>query len=262
MSRWIRHAAELEASRPILGVGVTVTDLENLRLHAGVVFRGSATPPTLLHLRFHALLDETRLPDPHQHYVWSEVPLDEDRVEGAVAVCRRLFRRSGGRSPQHPIDYAVYYDGVAITEDGALPLGGRAIGVTCATFVLSVLKRFLGVDLVALDSWPRGRPEDAIWHRWIVSVLRDYQKRGPSRVTDAHIARVEGEVGCARYPPEEVAGAAPLFADAPVRHELVVGPARELVSAFVGAAAVLGLCEKLSTVIGQIGRRQAGIVTT
>jgi hypothetical protein len=55
--------------------------------------------------------------------------------------------------------------------------------------------------LVDYSTWPLNRPGDAEWQQSMISLLR-------GRAPEEHVKAVEQDVGCARYRPEEVAGAA------------------------------------------------------
>lgn len=95
-------------------------------------------------------------------------------------------------------------------------LGPTRLGLTCATFILAVFEA-AGISLIKYDTWPENRPSDFEWQKQIITALRRTRSATPE-----HIKAVEGDVGSARYRPEEVAGAAtanPLPADFPLAAE-------------------------------------------
>jgi hypothetical protein len=79
---------------------------------------------------------------------------------------------------------------------GELKLGGTERGLTCATFVLAVL-RSVGVELVELNSW-RPRESDAPFLEWVIGALQ-------GRARPEHVDGVSGERHCSRFRPTEVA---------------------------------------------------------
>jgi hypothetical protein len=208
---WVQTVADLQRSGPCVGVGVAVSDPPTRQLHAGVVFRGVKSGPEVLHLNFHAWLEQNPLPHPVLDFLWVKVPVDEDRIDGAIAACKRIFARSGGTSPSDPIPYGIRLDS-GWDDQGRFRLGTNACGLTCATFALTVLEAQLGYAILDRDTWPLNRPEDAAWHARIIQTMRRYQLTHPERMlTNEHITRVEQERGAARFRPEEVAGAAHAF---------------------------------------------------
>lgn len=197
---WLDEPTDLGTDRARVGVAICVTDVGRQLVHAGVLHWESNEAPQLLHLAFHAWVANDVLPDPRFKLFWSELPLGDDAAAAVAGFCRRVARRP----PQ--IKYGIVYEGGRLAADGEAILAGRAVGLTCATFVLALLGTF-NHHLLALESWP-SRPEDDSWHQHIISMLMDWQQRRPGLVTDEHIDAVRRERGCRRYRPEEVAAAA------------------------------------------------------
>jgi hypothetical protein len=229
--------------RALFGVAIGVTDVVAdppiMQLHTGLLHRGDEPDASveLLHLAFHALLVRSPLPDGDVHYVWVRMAVDEDRVEAVVALCRRIWERKR-ENPE--IRFGVIYEGGKFRDDGTLDLGGNAIGLTCATFVLAVLHG-AGLDVVDFTGWPT-RGDDVAWHDYIVRKLEEYRQRYPDRVTLDHIRGVRAERGCSRLRPEEVAAAcaqSPL----PARFGITARPGRELRSGLAGGYIVGAILE-------------------
>lgn len=93
-------------------------------------------------------------------------------------------------------------------QDGSYRGSGAGSGLTCATLVASVLSR-LGLPLVDANSWPM-RPVDGHWQGEIAGLI---QARFDPIQGDALLALARLVV---RFRPEEVVGAAAMFAGAPV----------------------------------------------
>lgn len=101
---------------------------------------------------------------------------------------------------QNTISYGFRYSETSLFSmlDGSFKAADGTTGLTCATFVLAIL-RTAGVRLVKTASWPPASGVAAqinyLRHR-----IRNY---GPS----AHTQRLSEEIGCARFSPSQVAGA-------------------------------------------------------
>lgn len=182
-----------------IGVAICVTNPNVPLIHAGVLYKDPGEAHRLLHLAFHALVANDTLPDARFVYYWARLPLDADRAAALSGFCRRVAKRSP------PIPYGIVYEGGRLAEDGTAELSGKAVGLTCATFVLSVFKS-AGLDLLNLGTWPV-RKDDVVWHEHIVKMLNDVRNRHPDRISENHIMAVAQESGCARFRPEEVAAA-------------------------------------------------------
>lgn len=97
-----------------------------------------------------------------------------------------------------------------LTRDGVVPSDlPSGAGLTCATFVLQVLRN-QDFHILDMDSW-RGRDDDAEWQKSILEMLRPY-------ISQEHFDGLEKVVGVAvRFRPEEVAGCAREFEDEPIK---------------------------------------------
>ncbi|WP_289242038.1 hypothetical protein [Delftia sp.] len=71
------------------------------------------------------------------------------------------------------ISYSGVYEDDLRYFDGDMKYvdNGLGSGLTCATFVLAVMKAF-GLQLVRAESWPRDREQDRRWLDWILGELR------------------------------------------------------------------------------------------
>jgi hypothetical protein len=202
MLDWLRTIDTI-ADGPLPAIGIAIRRLkEREQWHCGLVYAiegsGDSAPEIrLLHLRWHADLEVSR---PGRRYSWVMLPIPAVRVPALIALLRKL----GSAAASTRIVYAVRYEGSRFRTDGTLELAPGCSGLTCATFVLAVLRAY-GVELDLLDhcKW-QPRSEDAQWHDRIVAQLRADQKARRIDITNDEIAIVERERGCCRVRPEEV----------------------------------------------------------
>lgn len=199
------------------GVAITLTGPE--RWHAGMLHRPQEEVVNMLDLANDHWL---RNSPPSNKYAWVQLELPAVRLLSVAAMCRRIAKLYA--SPARGLPYAFRYKDTVFSADGKMLLGKSEHGLTCATFILAVLKS-AGVDLLKLDEWPQ-RDGDMDRHRELLTMLQ-----GDPNVSRAHIAEVTGEVRCVRYRPEEVVGAASL-AQLPVSFVDAETAAGQLIQAF------------------------------
>lgn len=105
------------------------------------------------------------------------------------------------------IMYGFLYDEYAtITSEGNLMLGENEVGLTCATYLLTLFHS-CSIDLVDINNWPH-RPEDDNWFKRILGIFE-------TSVPEEHYEKLLQQEGCPRYRPEEVAIASALYNNAP-----------------------------------------------
>ena len=115
--------------------------------------------------------------------------------------------------------YGLAWRGSRFTASGVLELAPGARGLTCATFVLAVLKS-VGIELVAEDTWP-DRLEET--DEFITRVGGD----PPSPIAEG--MRQELVSGARRITPDEVVGAC-LVEPLPATFAAASAAAREVVN--------------------------------
>lgn len=176
-----------------VGVGVFLSGDQDQRHVALLYCVGAGRPVRMLHLAWHHRLMEE---EAHGEGVWARVPLEpEDDViyAGHLAAVARANARG------------VIPYGFQLLPRGFDPASGAwrgafGEGLTCATFVASVLASF-GYEILIEKTW-YVRAEDVEWQQKILGLLRG---RADLEYV-AHQARHVGRV--ARFRPEEVAVAA------------------------------------------------------
>jgi hypothetical protein len=200
---WLKETPTGTAERTRVGVVIGVTSNSVPLIHTGLFYWDPDEEPRFLHLEFHARLADQRLPDDEHTYFWVELPVDDD----SAATIAGKIRNVRDLHPQVP--YGILYEGGKIPDDGVVLLKGKTVGLTCATFVLTVLST-INYDLLDLDTWNESRSGDDSWYDYIVKALERYRIGRESLLKVEHIDAVRSQKGCVRYRPEDVAVAAQL----------------------------------------------------
>lgn len=174
---------------------------ENQR-HIGVLHRDTASQKILMmDLAWHCCL---RNDEPDAEFLWVELGVHPKRLRQVATVIRRVWRQNAkdgipyGFSPPN---------GCLDADTGILLLGPTRYGLTCASFVLALFD-ISGLPLLSYETWPIDRIEDAEWQHEIIKRLEAPENPPKYRPTPAHLARLRTGIGCVRFRPEEVAGAA------------------------------------------------------
>jgi hypothetical protein len=151
-----------------------------------VRYRGKEGPADI-HLAWDDFLEDT----------W-DLPLDASVVPDApgelltvaAAFARRVWRR-WLKDRRFPYDLGDQTSRFGL--DGALLLGSRSAGLTCATFALALL-RTAGITLVDFAEWPVRSDEDRLW---LASISGWADRSVVQRMTTSV------EAGALRVKPEE-----------------------------------------------------------
>lgn len=117
-----------------------------------------------------------------------------------------IYKRNGSKIPYgfNFIPESVLMPDGSVPDN--LPPGS---GLTCATFVLQVLRN-QDFNILDLESWEK-RDSDEAWQESISSMLKPY-------IPVAHFHALKESIGIAvRFRPEEVAGCARDFEDEPIK---------------------------------------------
>jgi hypothetical protein len=188
----------------IRAVAIAIAALTGEQRHTGLLHRDEESGRVLmLDLQWHhRLRNET----PANRFLWVDPAAHPRRLAQVSDICRLIWRanQKGGI----PYGFSPPTDCFDAQTGGYL-FGPTALGLTCATFVLAVFHR-AGLPLATYESWPTDRPGDKEWQERILQLLE--RTGAPAE----HVESIRNEVGCVRFRPEEVAGAAtvsPLPAD-------------------------------------------------
>lgn len=123
------------------------------------------------------------------------------------------------------IPYAYRYENYSdFDANNHLILDEQSNGLTCATFILTIFHH-VGIDLINLDRWPH-RDEDEIKEKDTKHVFWNYKER--IDVSRDHLLKMEKEIGCKRYSPEEVAISSALYNDSSASSEQIIESGKEL----------------------------------
>lgn len=218
---WLNREVDL-ASLKDAGLAIRLTDPPYS--HCGILFRTEGETVHLLHLAFHHRLE--RQPSAVD-YEWVQLQLPPLRLESVAALCELIWRQ---HQKGDEIPYALRFLRSQFAPTGALLLGTTEHGLTCATFILAVL-RGASVELLTVDQWPP-RPDDESQQRFVLQILdrwKDVASEQERPALGKHIAAVQRESGCARFRPEEVVAAASFtslpvpFADAETAGRALLG---------------------------------------
>ena len=127
--------------------------------------------------------------------MWSEIDTLSDENRMVISAFLQSMEE------EHPdIPYGFGIDGQCFDEDGNFVTPPPGEGLTCATFVVEVLRQ-QGFDILVEDSWPI-RAEDEAWRAAIIQQLE------LSGSADApHIAALAAKPTTTRVRPDEVAAA-------------------------------------------------------
>jgi hypothetical protein len=196
---WLLTPREFPTNEPAIGVAIGVSDAPTLSVHVGILHCDRGLPPKVLHHGWHEFTHDDLLPHSRIPFWWVRFPTHAAMAETLAARCRRIARSAESLK----IAYALHYDGARLTADGALISGPDENGLSCATFVLAFFEG-LNLPLLVRSTWPT-RATDRSRHERLVRSLRATKDK--FNISEEHIAKVELEIGCVRYRPEEVAAA-------------------------------------------------------
>ncbi|AOX10707.1 hypothetical protein Q5O_20730 [Pseudomonas putida JB] len=198
---------ELECER--LRVLISLSNGDPEQRHVGFVL-GSDGNSQIIHMGWHKMLlnwNEVKYRERIGEFLVYECPhFNEDEVEELTSFISMLYKRYSGSMP-----YSIITDGLGefFNLAGDIAVDKAGMGLTCATFLMSVLA-VQSYPLFDEATWEL-RPDDEKWHRKIISHLRE------SRVDEEHVKAQEKFIGKAyRYRPEEVVGSANDYMGSPV----------------------------------------------
>jgi hypothetical protein len=177
-------------------LGVAVCEVDADQIHVGFLYKLDDGEVRLCHFARHfALRDHP----PSPNYLWQNMGLDETSRHFVAAYVAN-YRINPANIPFGIDPGGACFD--SVTGDFIRPPLGK--GLTCATFIIAILKAN-GFSLLIENQWPN-RPDDDEWQEKILRVLAEHCD------DPEHFEAAERDIGAKRYRPEEVAGAATLEA--------------------------------------------------
>lgn len=97
------------------------------------------------------------------------------------------------------LNYGLTYNNTIFDSTGHLQLNSKDIGLTCATFILSIFQS-ISINLIDTTTW-KYREDDIAWQNNILNLLEKNKDQIESDVLN-HCSQ---NIGCYRFRPEEVA---------------------------------------------------------
>ena len=175
-----------------VGLGLISTPIG---LHCCFIYRSDNGEIRTLGLAMHHLLEDSSVDG---SYRWSQLGLDADNKE----ILGVLLSRINNKKPSVP--YAFNSEGIVFADDGTLlePPAGR--GLTCATFIIAVLRTYAH-ELIDLETWP-DVPRDERQLKIILRYLR-------ANASADHVEAIEADKGARSINPDEVVAAGHLNAN-------------------------------------------------
>jgi len=202
-------SSSIKPFKPEHTVGVY---LNSHRSHSGLLYRDAfdlqPAKPKLLHFVSTGIVD-CQPTDCGCVYEWVDLNLSDIRKRTIAIFCKLISDNSrGNRVPYAFSDPRNCFD----SQTGEFRFGSK-VGLTCSSFVLSVLFG-VGVNILDYDSWPY-RPEDEKDRDTVIQFLK------LNGVDPDEIIEIEAEIKSARFKPIEVATAAALSPPAVVFNDCV-----------------------------------------
>lgn len=173
------------------------------QFHCGLAFDLDKSP-NVIHLASHNDLRCDENLDEFECII--KTNLHQFTQESFESLCEVI--RSDIQNGKIQVPYGFLYDDYAlIHDDGTLELTPNEVGLTCATYVLTLFHS-CGYNLVDIKSWPP-RKEDIPWYSNMVSLFDRFGKF--LGVSSEHLERLKQQVNVPRFRPEEVAVSSALF---------------------------------------------------
>lgn len=202
-------------------IGIVVElDPDHKQFHCGLAFNLDKDQQ-VVHLATHnRLICDSGLSD-FQCIIKPTLPVYVQ--ESFVALCEVV--RDEINAGAISIPYGFTYDEYAsITPEGQLILSSNEIGLTCATFVLTLFHS-CGFDLVDVMNWP-ARDEDRKWYDNIFSLFEALSSR--LSISSSHLEKLKSQRYGPRFRPEEVAVSSALYEGHPADTALVWDHGKQL----------------------------------
>lgn len=191
-------------------ISVVLVQTEQDQRHCGIAYKFDNIC-SVIHLSWHCDLKNESDMSEFQGYCAIISQLDVYRQYAVCAMCDLIKEEPN-------IPYGIFYLKTVFSKEGKLCLGGGEVGLTCATFVLAVF-RTCEIDLLDISTW-LPREDDSKFQTKIMYHLSNGLQNGT--VSKDHFDRVNKDVGCARFRPEEVAISSGFkLEDMPVKYEML-----------------------------------------
>ncbi len=160
--------------------------------HAAMLYTDTSDNIRLLHLTGYDTLKDDA---PSDDFVWLNLPLSIGELEKSLLglYCETLYKLNGDGIP-----YDFDYTGTGFDSEGKFFQTNPGTGLTCGTFVMSVLEE-KDIHIIDSKNWPK-RDDDKAWQKFVL--LRYLIKWLPQKLI--HRKQTEIMNGINRYRPEEI----------------------------------------------------------
>lgn len=203
---YVFHApTSMEEAKCLLGVAVSLQK-EDDQFHCGLAFGMNGNHVNIIHLTGHNGLRLSTNWGIFKIFVKPNIGID--RQIAFLPLCKLIINNMGKEGFE--VKYGLRYDEYAeYDENGLLHLGEHEIGLTCATYVLTLFHS-VGFDLVDIHNWPM-RESDKKWLKKIIETYSNPEVKTHVNMTKEHLEKMSNEDVTSRFRPEEVAVSSALF---------------------------------------------------
>lgn len=201
-------------------VAVAVTNSAFGGGHIGLGFHSAKAGPQVLHLAWHLKLESHCIPGELNPPCWTAKALQVPPSASKQMVA--LIRAIAVKGPKINYDTNLLAAKGSFSGNGAYKPPKGSHGLTCATFVLEVLRAGM-INLVKVETWPVTVENE----KWANDVCEQLARTA----SPEHVASVRKNISSLRLRPFEVAGAAEFPAKAwPVAFKEAQDAAQTVVS--------------------------------
>ena len=144
-------------------LGVAIKAIGSEGRHVGIIYKIDNNPTKMCDLAFHHWLRTDAL---DESYYWIQARINYPRMRAIAVGIHRLANRKDVK-----IQYSTFYDGHYFKGSNLdYTRNGAGEGLTCATFVMAVFRRF-AVELFNVAEFPL-RAGDEEFKKWVVDQIR------------------------------------------------------------------------------------------
>lgn len=204
----------------MIGVVVSI-DNKHKQFHCGLAFR-MGEGYNILHLAHHNDLECDNNCEGFQVFIKPNIPMELQIP--FIQLCRTI--KDDIAEGHKEVAYGLIYDEYARYVDGKLYLGENEIGLTCATYVITLFNS-AGIKLVDIYNWPI-REEDKSWFDWVKSIFNIPKVKQFLGMTKEHQTKILNQELGPRFRPEEVAVSSALYTGKPAETQLIWAHGKKL----------------------------------
>lgn len=180
---------------------LAIARVNTQQAHCGILYRDGSDTIWLLHLKWHLRLRQQDISeDLNLNYRFVQVKRHKSILKHLAVICSKVARENSD------VPYGFNPDVSIDPDTGIIEIKSSGSGLTCATFILSVLKS-QALELLREDEWPYDANQK--WQAAIIEMLED-QHVTPN-ISEEHLRLMKEDVGkVRRFTPQEVVGSSTL----------------------------------------------------